>query len=102
MALDQRKVSLVSEFLEESFVGCSVYDSEDKDRVAHFYQIVNDTTGKILHRVCVSRAFLDDHAEAEIIPALQNLGLLMCFRMAGGRRMTVRSQMIGIEIEEGA
>ena len=94
------KVSLISEFLEESFVGCSVYDYENEDRVSHSYRIVNDTTGKILHHVFVSRAFLNDHAEAEIVPALQDLSLLVCLRMAGGRRVIVRSQMI--EIEKGA
>ena len=74
ITLDQRKVSLILEFLKESFGGCSVYNTETRDRVAQFYRIGNDTTGKILHRVFVSRAFLDDHGEAEIIPALQNLG----------------------------
>ena len=100
MPLDQRKVSLVSEFLEESFVGCSVYDYEDKDRVAQSYRIINDTTGKVLHHVFVSREFLDDHVEAEIVPALQNLALLVCLTMAGAQRVIVGSQMI--EIEKGA
>jgi hypothetical protein len=102
ITLDQRKVSLILEFLKESFGGCSVYVTETRDRVAQFYRIVNvnDTTGKILHRVFVSRAFLDDHGEAEIIPALQNLGLLLSLRLAGGRPVTVKSQII--EIEEGA
>src|SRR5215470_675928 len=99
MPLDQRKVSLVSEFLEESFVGCSVYDYEDKDRVAQSYRIINDTTGKVLHHVFVSREFLDDHVEAEIVPALQNLALLVCLTMAGAQRVIVGSQMI--EIEKG-
>ena len=97
MAPDQRKVSLISEFLEESFVGCSVYDYEDEDRVAHSYRIFDDTTGKVLHHVFVSRAFLADHAEAQIVPALHELGLLVCLGMAGGRRVLVRSQMIEIE-----
>jgi len=97
MALDPRKVSLIEEFLEECFVGCSVYDSEDLGRVGRFYRIVNDTTGKVLHRVLVSRAFFDDHAEAEIVSALENLALLVCLRMAGARFVTVRSQVIEIE-----
>jgi hypothetical protein len=42
MALDQRKVSLISEFLEESFVGCSVHNREDEDRVGQLYWIAND------------------------------------------------------------
>lgn len=58
MPLDRRKVSLISEFLEESFVGCSVYDYEDKDRVAQSYRIINDTTGTVLHHVFVPREFL--------------------------------------------
>jgi hypothetical protein len=100
MALDPRKAMLISEFLEESFVGSSVYDSEDLDRVGRFYRTINDTTGHVLHRVLVSRAFFDDHAEAEIIPALQSLGLLLSFRLAGDRRVIVKTQMI--EIEAGA
>ena len=99
MALDLSKVSLVSEFLEESLVGCSVYDWEDEESLAQCYRIVDDTSGKLLHRVSVSRAFLDHHAEAEIVPALQSLALLVCLRMAGGRPVIVRSQMI--EIEKG-
>jgi hypothetical protein len=97
MAVPQRKVSLIAEFLEESFVGCSVHDQEDENHVAKLYHIVDDTTGKLLHRVIVSRAFLKDHTEAEIVPALQNLCLLVCLRMAAGRRVIVRSQMIVIE-----
>ena len=101
MALDQRKVSRISEFLEESFVGCSVHSREDEDRVAQLYWIANDTTGKTLHRVFITRAFLDDHAETEIIPALQDLGLLLSLRLAGDRRVTVRSHIIEIEVARG-
>jgi len=97
MEVDQRKVSLISEFLEESFVGCSVYDWLDAERGAHVYHIVDDTSGKVVHRVFVSRAFLDNHSENDIVPALQNLALLVCLRMAGGRRVNVRNQMIEIE-----
>ena len=97
MTPEQRKVSLISEFLQKSSVGCSVHDQEAEDHVAQVYQIVKDTTGELLHRVIVSRAFLHDHAEAEIVPALQNLCLLVCLKMAGGRRVFVRSQMIEIE-----
>ena len=97
MEVDQRKVSLISEFLEESFVGCSVYDWQDEETLAQCYRIVDDTSGKLLHRIFVSRAFLDHHAEAEIVPALQTLALLVCLRMAAGSPVTVRSQMIEIE-----
>jgi len=80
-------------------VGCSVfYDYEDQERVARSYRIVDETTAKLRHYVIVSRAFLDDHAEAEIVPALQDLALLECLRMAGSRRVTVRSRMIEIEV----
>ena len=95
ITLDQRKVSLILEFLKDSFGGCSV--DVRKIGTAPFYRIVNDTTGKILHRVFVSRAFLDNHAEAEIIPALRNLGLLLSLRLAGARPVTVKSQIIEIE-----
>jgi hypothetical protein len=70
---------------------------EDEDRVAQFYRIVNDTTGETLHRVFVSRAFLDGHADAEIVPALESLALLVCLRMAGTRPVVVRSELIEIE-----
>ena len=100
MELDQRKVAAITEFLEDSFVGCSV-DCQERaagDRVAHFYRIVNDTTEKVVHRVFVSRAFFDDHAEAEIVPALESLGLVMCLRIAGDRRVLVKTQTIEIEL----
>jgi hypothetical protein len=101
MALDQRKVSLIAEFLKQSFVECSVlYDREDKYRVARSYQIVDEATGKLLHYVFVSRGFLDDHAEAEVVPTLQSLAFLECLKIAGTRCVTVKSQII--EIEAGA
>jgi hypothetical protein len=97
--LDQRKVAAITEYLEDSFVGCSVHCQEGAgDRVAHFYRIVNDTTDKIVHRVFVSRAFFDDHAEAEIVPALESLGLVMCLRTVGDRRVLVKTQTIEIEL----
>jgi hypothetical protein len=98
MALDQRKVSLIAEFLQQSFVGCSVfYDYEDKERVDRSYRIVNDATGKLVRHVVVSRVFLDDHAEADILPDLEKLAFLVCLRMAGSRRVVVKSQMLEME-----
>ena len=102
MALDERKVSLISEFLEQSFVGCAVYDHELSDRMAQLYEIVDDTSDKILHRVFVSHGFLDDHAEAQIVPALESLDLIASLMMAGRRRVVVRSEAIEIEMEEDA
>jgi len=83
MARDQRKVSVITEFLRESFVGCYVFYHEDEHRVAETYRIVNATTGKTLHLVSVSGAFLDDHAEAEIVRVLQSLDVLVTLRRAG-------------------
>ena len=80
-------------------MGCSVHGQEGAgDRIAQFYRIVNDTTEKTVHRVFVSRAFFDDHAETEIIPALESLGLVMCLRTVGDRRVLVKSQTIEIEL----
>jgi hypothetical protein len=46
MSLDQRKVSLIAEFLQQSFAGCSVfYDYEDKERVERSYRIVKTPQG---------------------------------------------------------
>ena len=86
---------LVAAPLKQSFAGCSViYDSEDREQVDRSYRIIDDATGKLRHIAVVSRAFLDDHAEAEIVPALQSLAFLVCLRMAGSRRIVVKSQMI--------
>ena len=100
MALNETKIGLVTEFLEHSFVGCSVDDWEDEeeDSPGRSYRIVDDTSGKLLHRVFVARAFFDHHAEGEIVPALQELAVLACLRIAGSRYVTVRSQMIEIEV----
>jgi hypothetical protein len=102
MALDPLKVTLVAEFLREAFPGCSIYDLFDRDRVAQLYRIVDDRSRKTLHHIFVSREFLDDHAEAEIIPTLHNLGLLVNLRVAGVRLVIVRSQTIEIETEKRA
>jgi len=102
MALDQRKVSLISQFLEQSFVGCSIYDHELVDRNAQLYEVVDDTSEKILHRLFVSYEFLDDHADAKIVPALENLDLITSLMLAEGRRVVVRSETIEIEMEENA
>jgi len=97
MEIDQGKVSVISRFLEESFIGCSVYDRQDADRDAQFFRIVNETSGKVVHRVFVSRAFLDDHGAEYIIPALEELAFLVCLRLAEGRPVIVKSQVIEIE-----
>ena len=94
------KVALIWEFLAESFIGCSVHVREDRHRVGQFYRIVDDTSGWIRHRIFVSGAFFDNHAEAEIVPALQNLDLVEVLRMAGVRSVIVRNELI--EIEGGA
>jgi len=98
MAEDQRKCWLIAEYLKVSFVGCSVlYDYDDRELVARSYRIVDDFTGKLRHYVVVCRAFLEDHAEAAIVPALEQLAFLACLTLAGVRRVTVRSRMIDIE-----
>jgi len=93
----EHKVALISEFLEESFIGCSVHVREDRRRVGQFYRIVDDTSGWIRHRIFVTGEFFDDHAEAEIVPALQHLDLVDVLRMAGARSVIVRNQIIEIE-----
>jgi hypothetical protein len=99
MKVDQRKVSVISEFLEESFIGCSIYDRQDADRDAQFFRIVDDASGRVLHRVFVSRAFLDAHSVDDIVLALKHLAFLVCLKLAQGRPVIVKSQMI--EIEKG-
>ena len=94
MAEDQPKVLLIAQFLADSFAGCSIFYD---DPVPRSYRIVDETTGNLRHQAIVSRAFLDDHAEAEIVPALQSLAFLACLKIAGTRRVTVNSQMVEIE-----
>jgi hypothetical protein len=94
MAEDQPKVLLIAQFLADSFAGCSIFYD---DPVARSYRIVDESTGKLLHQAIVSRAFLKDHAEAEIVPALQSLAFLACLKIAGTRRVTVNSQRLEIE-----
>jgi hypothetical protein len=43
-----------------------------------------------VRRVVVSRVFLDDHVQADIVPDLQKLAFLVCLRMAGSRRVVVK------------
>jgi hypothetical protein len=99
MEIDQGKVSVISKFLEESFIGCSVYDRQDADRDAQFFRVVDETSGKVTHRVFVSRAFLDDHGAEHIIPAPGGTGLPRVSENRGRPSVIVKSQMI--EIEKG-
>jgi hypothetical protein len=74
-----------------------LYDRQDADRDAQFFRIVNETSGRIVHRVFVSRAFLDDHGADNLVPDLRELAFLECLRIAGGRLVVVKNQMIEIE-----
>jgi hypothetical protein len=99
MAEDQRKVWLIADFVKAPCAGCSVfYDYEDQEPVARSYRIVDDTTGKLLHQVFVTRAFLDEHSETEIVLALEDLAFVACHRIAGIRRVTVKTRMIQIGV----
>jgi len=101
MALDGRKVAVVEQFLKDSFEGCPIYHWLDGDREAEFYRIDDEEGVRMRHRVVVSRAFFDDHAEAELVPALQNLNLISTVMSAGTRRVIVRNDQLAVE-EEGA
>jgi hypothetical protein len=68
---------------------------------AETYRIINATTANILHLVSESRAFLDDHVEAEIVPILQRLDALGTLRRAGSHRVLVRSHTIEIDFGGG-
>ena len=97
MALDARKVAIVEQFLKDSFQGCPVYPWFDGERVAEVYGIDDEVGTQMRHRVVVSRAFFDDHAEAELVPALQNFNLISVIKSAGIRRVVVRSQEVVVE-----
>lgn len=100
MALDARKVAIVEQFLKDSFEGCPIYHWFDGDREAEFYRIDDEAGARMRHRLVVSRAFFDDHADAELVPALQNYNLISTIESAGTRRVIVRSQQLAVE--EGA
>lgn len=88
-SIDPRKTALVGEFLKEAFPGDHVYDAEDFDRDSHFYRINHGDTGKLKHRVYVSREFLDDHDEAGIVRRLREWGVAEVVRRAGARKVLV-------------
>lgn len=100
-SIDPRKAALVGEFLKEVFPGDNVYDAEDFDRDCQFYRINEAATGRLRHRVRVSREFLDDHTEEQIVQRLRDWQVGAIIRRAGARSVLVTNTGCVIETEQG-
>lgn len=88
-SIDPRKTVLVGEFLKEAFPGDHVYDAENFDSDSHFYRINHGDSGKLKHRVYVSREFLDDHDEAGILQRLRAWNVAATIRQARAHKVLV-------------
>ena len=86
-SVDPRKAALVVDFLvdflKEAFPGHDVHDTEDFSRGCQFYRIDERGTGRVLHRVRLSRVFLDDHTERQVIRTLEDWQVPTIIRQAG-------------------
>ena len=87
-SINPPKAALVAEFLKESLPGLHVYDTEDFERDCQFYRI-DDGRGNIRHRVRVSREFLDDHTDEQIVSSLNAWELPNLIMQAGLRPVLV-------------
>ena len=99
-SIDPRKAALVCDFLKEAFPGHNIYDTEEFSRDCQFYRIDERGTGKVLHRVRVSREFLDDHTEVRVIQRLQDWQVPDLMRKAGARSVLVTNTGCVIETEQ--
>ena len=99
-SIDPQKAGLVAEFLKNAFPGHHVYDMEEFDRDCQFYRIDEGGTGKIRHRVRVSREFLDDHTEKEVVQRLRDWQVPDVIRRADTRPVLVTNTGCVIETEQ--
>ncbi len=99
-SIDPRKAALVGDFLKEAFPGHNIYDTEEFSRDCQFYRIDERGTGKVLHRVRVSREFLDDRTEKQVVQKLQDWEVPLIIRRAGARAVLVTNSGCVIETEQ--
>jgi hypothetical protein len=99
-SIDPRKAGLVGDFFKEAFAGHNVYDIEEFDRDCQFYRIDESGSGRVRHRVRVSREFLDDYTEEQIVQKLQALQVPDVIRRAGARSVLVTNTGCVIETEQ--
>jgi hypothetical protein len=99
-SVDPRKAALVVDFLKEAFPGHDVHDTEDFSRGCQFYRIDERGTGGVLHRVRVSRVFLDDHTERQVIRKLEDWQVPTIIRQAGLRSVLVTNEGCAIQTEQ--
>lgn len=99
-SIDPRKAALVGDFPNEAFPGHNVQDTEDFGRDCQLYRIDEGGTGRVLHRVRVSREFLDDHSERQVIRKLEDWQVPSIIRQAGLRAVLVTNEGCAIETEQ--
>jgi len=99
-SIDPQKAAAVGAFLKNAFPGHDVHDTEDFNRDCQFYRIDEGGTGRVLHRVRVSREFLDDHTERQVIRKLEDWQVPAIVRQAGARSVLVTNAGCVIETEQ--
>jgi hypothetical protein len=99
-SVDPRKAALVVDFLKEAFPGHDVHGTEDFSRGCQFYRIDERGTGRVLHRVLVSRVFLDDHTQRQVIRKLEDWQVPTIIRQAGLRSVLVTNEGCAIQTEQ--
>ena len=98
--IDPRKAALVANFLKDAFPGHEVHDTEDFARDCQFYRIDEGGTRRGVHRVRVSREFLDDHTERQVIRKLEDWQAPTIIRQAGLRPVLVTNEGCVIQTEQ--
>lgn len=98
-SIDPRKAALVAEFLKDAFPGRHVHDVEEFDRDCWYYRVDQSGAGGVMHRLRVSREFLDDHTEDGILQRLRGWQVPDVLRQAGPRSVLVSNTGCVIEAE---
>ena len=88
-SIDPQKAAVVADFLKEAFPGHHVYDEEDFSTDCQYYRIDRGGSGDVVHRVRVSREFLDDNSTERILRRLQEWQLRDVLQRAGKSAVVV-------------
>ena len=79
---DEAKIGAVRASLAHACPACKVYDLFDVRAAAQIFRI-DDSDGRILHLVIVSKEFFHNHSAADIPAFLQEHDLVNALRQAG-------------------
>lgn len=97
--MEESKVAAARGYLCHAFPNCPIHDKENFDRIAQEFRNA-EKSGGVIHKVIVSREFLEDNAPAEIERKLMAWKLADTVRRASGAEVSVTND--GVKVNKPA